>query len=311
MNHDMKEVYAMAYNDELNTKNIKSVIEWSKDVPQYAKDFISDKMNVVSSNTLRIYTNNLNTFWSWLSSQQCNNSLSCLLNITHDDANAFIDELQNNKGFATATVLSIISTISSLYDYLVANEYTHDNPFKNVKRPKNDKLPSRILTADELKQIYNVAETGINMPKRFLSQELTHGTYARNLAIMTLLTRTDLKVSEITSINVADINLDKGILVVTKSNGSIISLQLSNETQKLFKKCLNMRIVMGVSENETALFVASQGQNKHKRISSQTIDGLVKKYAAAAGINDYELINPNTFRRTFITLSGGDNYERI
>lgn len=301
----------MSYNDELNTKNIKSIIEWSMDVPQYAKDFVKDKMDTVSSNTLRIYANNLDTFWSWMELQGYDKSLSSMSEITRNDVERFIKNMQDVNNFATATILSVISTISSVYDYLVTNEYVLQNPFSEIKRPKNEKAQSRILTKSELEQIYVAAETGQNMPKRFLAQELTHGTYARNLSIMTLLVRTNLKVSEITSLNVSDVNLDSGILTVNRSNSTTDIIPLTVETQKLFKKCLNMRIVMGVPDNEPALFVASQGKNKHKRISSQTIDGLVKKYAAAAGIPDAELINPNVFRRTFISTMDGNNYEGI
>jgi site-specific recombinase XerD len=54
------------------------------------------------------------------------------------------------------------------------------------------------------------------------------------------------------------------------------------------------------------LFIASQGKNKNKRISAQTVDGLIKRYAIASGIKNADRLSPNKLRQMKF-LEGGDS----
>jgi len=286
----------MTYNDKRDLKNNIMVMTWYKDVPVYASSFIKNKSKKTAGNTLRIYINNINIFWNWCSKNGYDNSLKSIDNITEHEVTLFINDIISR--FATPTVLSIISTLSSLYSYLLSTGDVSENPFSKVERPRQIKEEPKYLSDEDKESLLRVVTKGENMPKRFLSQELTHGTRARNIAMTKLLLTTGIKASELVSLNISDINFNLHTLAIHIPKNKIKLIKLESDVELSIKECMYMRTALGVVSDEQALFTASQGRNKGKRISIQTVDGLIKKYAVAAGLPNADKMNPNKLKQS-------------
>lgn len=151
---------------------------------------------------------------------------------------------------------------------------------------------NNVLTHDEYERFMHVLNTGDNLPNRFLSQEISQGNRYRNQSIIRLLLITDLKVSEIVSLNKSNVSLSSSTIHIkrnTKKNNKTIIFDIDEETMNCIRANIKMQNVLGVPCDENALFVLSQGKNKHKRITSQTINSLIMKYANAAHIDSSKL----------------------
>ena len=116
---------------------------------------------------------------------------------------------------------------------------------------------------------------------------------------MLLLIESGMKVSDILALNVHDVSFHSKCIFFRKQSKTNV-MNLTPEMINILKRCIDMRIVVGVPSDEPALFTASQGKNKHKRISIQTVDSLVKRYAEAAGIQNAKSWNPNRLRASYI-----------
>lgn len=284
----------MTYNKDRDLKNLHAINIWKTDAPSYAISFIDMKSSTTSVNTLRIYINNINVFWRWLNQHKINNSLDSMRSLTIELCQEFIDEMSSKS--AVSTVLSMISTLSSLFNYLIEDGHVFDNPFNHIERPKLQKAEPFRLTNDEKCALMHVINTGENMSKRFIAQELSHGTRYRNQAIVKILIETGIKVSELVSLDIDDVNIFNRTLSIKNDNG-VKFATVSQDTMSTIKDCMDMRCLFSIPSDERALFIASQGKNKNKRISTQTVDGLVKKYAIAANIKNVDKLSPNKFRQ--------------
>lgn len=273
------------------TVNSKAISSWLSTLPDYAVDFIRHKMFYNSTNTIRIYISNIHVFWDWLNNIGYDNSLNAMSTVDETMCNSFLSYLVDKRNFSISTISSVFSTINSLYDFMVSHKYATSNPLANIERPKQEKVKHSGLTNDEKIRFLHVVSSGENMPKRFISQELTHGTHARNVAIARLLIDANIKISELVSLNVEDVDFRSHCIIL---NGK--EIPISSDTESAIQEYLDIRIALCIPSSERSLFLASQGRNKDKRISIQTVDTLIKKYAFAAGIiSDF---SPNKLRYT-------------
>lgn len=284
----------------MSDKNVRDSIVvqmWCDSAPEYAKSFIKFKEKTVAVGTLRIYTNNISIFWKWLETKGLTNSLSDMCLLTEDLSKEFIDYILNE--FTVSTTLSIISTVSSLYNDFVINKHMCVNPFSMIKRPKPEREETECLTDDELKSLLHVINTNENMSKRFIAQEVSHCTRYRNQSIAKILIDTCIKSSELIALNTNDVNISNNALRINKQNGSNI-VHVKPDTMRTLKQWLDMRRLFDINPDEKALFIASQGRNKNERISPQTVDFLIKNYALAAGINNSNKFSPNKLRNALL-----------
>ena len=179
-------------------KSMKDNMNYNSDVSNFFV-FVKKQKNY-SSNTVKNYEIDIKEFFNYLSSQ-------CLeyKDITYDDITGYL-VLLNENDLASATISRKLSSLRSFYKYLYNNGIINENPMKFVSSPKKEKKLPRYLTIDELKQIFSVPN--INTP---LGQ--------RDRLILEVLYSTGLRVSELVSLKLDDIDFDgKEIRVLGKGN---------------------------------------------------------------------------------------------
>lgn len=198
-----------------------------------------------------------------------------------------------------------LCSLRSFYNYLFKNKYIEGNLAELVPLPKlRDKAILR-LEPDEVARMLDLAESGDGFEAR--QKKYTAHTRVRDVAILTLLLGTGIRVSECVGINLSDVNFDENAFLVTRKGGKQMILYFSDEVAKaLASYIIERKTVTPLEGHEEALFLSLQ----RRRITQRAIENLVKKYASVAAPLKPK-ISPHKLRSTYGTelyRSTGDIY---
>lgn len=172
--------------------DIKKVLE------EYLEDFekyLENEKNY-SKHTILNYNNDVEEFFNFLKSED----LESLEQINYSFARYYLTEL-HKKGFSKSSIARKISSLRSFFRYMHREEYVEDNPFKLVSIPKQDKKVPKFIYFDEILNIIGSIDNFTLLGKR-------------DLAIVEILYGTGLRVSEICSIKISDIDFPNEMLLV-------------------------------------------------------------------------------------------------
>ncbi len=238
-----------------------------------------------SPHTLRAYKKDLEEFF-----QFANTEPEKVEPIT---IRGFVSE-QILKGKAKNTVARKLSSIRSFFSYLYSEGIIEINPARVVSSVKNIKPLPKFLTVDDaFKMIDSVSDDD------FISQ--------RDKAILEFLYGCGIRVSELCSLNLDDIDLREGLIKVRGKGNKERIVPIGQKAKDAVKKYLAMRQVLRIKKrlksDETPLFINNRGS----RISDRQVRRIVQKYAKAIGIS--EKIGPHTLRHTFashLLMEGAD-----
>lgn len=228
-----------------------------------------------SANTVASYIRDLKQFDRYV----CENLDSSLEQVTAEQATVYFAWLTNN-GKSSATVTRSLASIKSFYGYLVANRYTDVNPAKAIHLAKVEKKLPQILTGREVELL--LEQPQCTDPKGF-----------RDKAMLELLYATGIRVSELISLNVEDVNLPAGF-IRCESGGKSRMIPLYPAAVKAIQTYLTqIRPSMIADPGEEALFVNLSGE----RMSRQGFWKIIKHYQQTANIQ--KDITPHTLRHSF------------
>ena len=188
-----------------------------------------------------------------------------------------------------------ISALRSFYAYYYRREMIETNPTVLIDVPKiHDKSIIRLDT-DEVALLLDYIEhcgDQLTGQKRVYYEK----TKERDLAIVTLLLGTGIRVSECVGLDVEDVDFKNNGIKVTRKGGNEMVVYFGHEVEKALKKYLEVRKnIVPVAGHEHALFYSTQ----RKRIGIQAVENLVKKYAGA--ITTTKKITPHKLRSTYGT----------
>lgn len=207
----------------------------------------------------------------------------------YDDSSIIIPYSNNNTGKARK-----LSTLRSFYKYLFKKGIIKTNPALLVDMPRINEKPITRLEVNEVVDLLDLVEKGENLTK---TQKRYHKfTKNRDLAILTLLLGTGIRVSECVGLNIADFDFSVNGFKVTRKGGNQVVLYFSNEVADTLQKYLDERITLTPKAgHEDALFLSLQ----NKRLSISSIQKLVKKYTKK--ISPLKEISPHKLRSTYGT----------
>ncbi|XME01227.1 site-specific tyrosine recombinase XerD [Lachnospiraceae bacterium C1.1] len=199
--------------------------------------------------------------------------------ITETDLSLFVLDLEN-KNFTAATVSRNIASVKAFFHYLVKEGAINYSPAENLRAPKIEKKIPTIMTQDEVIRL-------LEAPKGDSPKEI------RDRAMLELLYATGMRVSELISLNVTDVNLGMGYIDCHDANRDRV-IPFGSEAQNALAAYLSgSRDVMVRDANEKTLFVNCSGV----AMSRQGFWKLIKYYAKKAGIEAE--ITPHTLRHSF------------
>ena len=208
-----------------------------------------------------------------------NRGISDVSEITKDDLEAYVADLEAKK-FAPATISRNIASIKAFYHYLVKEGAVSEDISEDLKAPKIEKKIPEILTMDEVVRL-------LNQPKGDSPKEI------RDKAMLELLYATGIRVSELITLKVSDVNMQMGYIVCKDSNKERI-IPFGREAKNALLKYLDKaRDIMIGSSGGDVLFGNCSGQ----AMSRQGFWKLIKYYAKKADIQSD--ITPHTLRHSF------------
>ena len=257
-----------------------------KQIKQFL-DFLQNEKRV-SNNTLQSYSRDIHQFENYLSQNHIN-----YVKVDNKKINEYLKHLQNLKK-KTSTISRNLASIRSFYQYLIRVKKIKHDPTENIQSPKVEKRVPSVLTAEEVEKL-------LSQPK---DVDLK-GT--RDKAMLEVAYATGMRVTEIISLNVEDVNLEEGF-ISCKAENKQRNIPLGSISIAALKEYIEeARPIMIKDENETSLFVNVNG----KRLTRQGFWKIVKFYKEQAHIQ--KDITPHILRHSFAThlLQNGADLKAI
>ncbi len=191
----------------------------------------------------------------------------------------------NEKQYSKSTIARKLATLRSFYKFMVKRNMVGSNPVTAIRTPKQEKKLPRFLEYEEVKRLLETPPTN-------------NWLGARDRAILEVLYSTGIRVSELVSLNMDDIDfLGEVIHVRGKGKKERIAPVSSSALQAIqrYMEYKNKRAQNNPNFDPKVLFV-----NKHgKRLSTRSVRRKMDKYLRMAGLDPS--ISPHTLRHSFAT----------
>ncbi|HZA24560.1 MAG TPA: site-specific tyrosine recombinase XerD [Dehalococcoidia bacterium] len=240
-----------------------------------------------SRNTLEAYRNDLGQFQEFTRGRLNGTSSGAHpwqavdLNLL----NEYITDLRGRKGYRETTTARKVAALKSFFSFLVMNGEIDEDPTESLGSPRVGRTLPRCLSEDEVARLLDEAsKTGTPESQR-------------DATILELLYATGLRVSELVSLNVQDIDLQESyVRCWGKGSRERIAYLYPKALAELKEYLAGARVaLLGARKNEQALFVNHRGE----RLTRQWVWNILKSYSKKAGID--ERITPHTLRHSFAT----------
>ncbi len=186
-----------------------------------------------------------------------------------------------------------LAAIRSMVKYFEKKQIIRYNPTASVDTPKLREKEIIRLDGDEIETMMDVVDTGSGLSER--QQKYQENTRVRDLAIVSLLLGTGIRVSELVGIDIDDVNFDDLSFVVQRKGGARVILYFSEEVAGYLYDYYSIRIADASLKDEPALFLSLQ----KRRITTRAVENIIKKYSLVA--TPLKHITPHKLRSTFGT----------
>lgn len=302
------------YHKELKIKETQLLREVQQDLPPFLQEFFRGISQTTSTKTRLAYAYDLRVFFRYLYEEHDklggiaaqNLQVTDLNQITSEDIDCFLEYLSyyvhsNSENPAQQTQhhneekgkSRKLASIRSMFKYFYKKGKLSGNPATLVDTPKIHEKKITRLDVNEMANFLDAVESGEYLTDR---QKARHEkTKKRDLALITLLLGTGMRVSECVGINRKDLDFQNHAVKVLRKGGNEVMLYFGEEVAEALSDYLEERNQTITKEDgEDALFLSSQG----KRISVRAVQNLVKKYAHGVTAKN---ISPHKLRSTYGT----------
>ena len=250
-------------------------------------DFLENEKKA-SNNTLQSYKRDIKQYENYLETNG-----KAYNEITNKDMKEYIEHLKE-IGKKPSTISRNIASIGSFYQYQVKNKVIAEDPTEGIQSPKVEKRVPSILTSNEVSLL-------LEQPKNSDLKGI------RDKAMLEFAYATGMRVTEIISLNVEDVNLEEGY-VQCKTGNKNRNIPIGNLSLKALKEYVNnARNVLIKKDDTKALFVNVNGT----RLTRQGFWKIIKYYKEQAHIA--KDITPHVLRHSFAThlLQNGADLKAI
>ena len=282
----------LTYHEQVKVDNTLRMREILKTMPDFARDYFRAIEPTTSTRTRISYAYDIRVFFQFLleenpalrGKEMTDISLDILDKIKPVDIEEYLEYL---KGKMVA--------LRGFYAYFFKREMIKTNPTVLVDMPKiHDKAIVRLdsdETASLLDYIEHAGDSLSGQKKAYWEK-----TKLRDLALVTLLLGTGIRVSECVGLDIGDVDFKNNGIKVVRKGGNEMVVYFGDEVEKALRDYLEERLgITPVAGNENALFLSTQ----RKRIGVQAVENLVKKYARE--ITTTKKITPHKLRSTYGT----------
>lgn len=296
------------YHDQVNIDNAIKLRHLEEGLPKFCQYFFRGIETTTSSRTRIAYAYDLRVFFEFLVTS--NPSLKCTpitaikLEILDQIKAIDIEEYLNYLSYYKSEDRERLNTengkkrklvcLRSFYNYYYKKEMITTNPASLINVPKlHDKAIIR-LDIDEVVKLLDEVESAENMTK---TQQRYHDkTKLRDLALMTLLLGTGIRVSECVGLDMNDVDFENNGIKIRRKGGYEVIVYFGEEVRAALLTYLAERNKVVPSDGHAnALFLSMQ----MKRLNVRSVENLVKKYASI--VTKLKKITPHKLRSTYGT----------
>ncbi len=296
------------YHDQVNIDNTKKLRVLEEGLPKFCRMFFRGIETTTSSRTRIAYAYDLGVFFEFLvqSNPSLKNTkvtdikLEILDQIKAIDIEEYLDYLTYYKSEGGERLNAEngkkrkLVSLRSFYNYFYKKEMITTNPASLLSVPKLHEKAIIRLEIDEVAKLLDEVEKGENMTKT--QQKFHEKTKIRDLALMTLLLGTGIRVSECVGLDINDVDFDNNGIKIRRKGGYEVVVYFGEEVRQALLTYLEERRKIVPAEGHTnALFLSMQ----QKRINVRSVENLVKKYASI--VTKLKKITPHKLRSTYGT----------
>ena len=201
-----------------------------------------------------------------------------LINLDGNDVRSFL----LNIDATPRTKAHYLTVLNSFYKYLIFMDKLYINPCDGIKSPKLEKKLPTYLTSEEVDKLLNM--------------RLTKPVDYRNKAMLELIYATGARISEITNLELNQIDYDECVIRVTGKGKKDRIIPFGDTASKTLKEYIEVyRVFLIKNDTCNYVFINKNGS----KISRQMIFKILKSLAKKAGIK--KEISPHTLRHSFAT----------
>ena len=297
-----------SYHDQVNKENIEKMRAVLQELPKFCKQFFRGIENTTSTRTRLGYALDLRIFFEFI--QQNNNSLrrtpireyplSLLDQLGREDIEEYLDYLElyykDDKEYRNDErgKSRKLASLRSMYHYFYTSELIEKDVAALVPMPKLHEKEIIRLDPDEVATLLELVENGEELTET--EKRYHRVTKTRDLALLTLLLGTGIRVSECVGLNLNDVDFKNGGIRIVRKGGYEAVVYFGKEVEDALLDYWDERThKTAATGHEDALFLSMQ----NKRISVRAVEKLVKKYASK--VTSLKKITPHKLRSTYGT----------
>lgn len=296
------------YHDEQNKQNVLKMRAVLETLPSFCKTFFRGIEEYTSARTRLAYAYDIRLFFEYIHEQNAVYSrmdikdfpLSILNELTRMDIEEYLEymslyqkdgrDITNDERGKSRK----LAALRSFYNYFYRSEMIGTNPAALVAMPKLHEKEIIRLEPNEVAMLLDQVEDGTKLTKKEL--EYHKKTKVRDVALLTLLLGTGIRVSECVGLDINDVNFDVCGIKIRRKGGYEAIVYFGDEVETALLDYLEKREHMiPVEGHENALFLSMQ----NRRITVRAVENLVKKYASR--VTTLKKITPHKLRSTYGT----------
>jgi len=239
-------------------------------------DYLNNERKL-SKNTLESYSRDLRKFHAYLEE----NKIESFSEVSDNTVLTYQLHLQN-LGRSAATVSRNLATLRTFFGYLLDEGLITKNPTRKLVSPKAERKMPKVLTLEEVDCL-------LNQP------DIMSETGKRDRAMLELLYASGIRVTEMVSLDLDDVNIDIGYIRCKNERTKDRIIPIGKMAKDAVSNYMDLSREKLAKDETTALFVNYYG----KRLTRQGFWKIVKRYTQMAGID--KPITPHTLRHSFAT----------
>lgn len=297
-----------AYYENVNIKNEVKLRKLLAALPPFCKQFFIAIEGTTSSRTRIAYAYDIGCFFDYLHTVNpiCAKMeitafpITLLDEVTPMDIEEYLSYLKYYEKDGVEHTNSErglkrkLSSLRSFYHYYYKHDLIKNDPTMKVDMPQiHDKNIVR-LDVDEVVKLLDEVESGENLTER--QRKYHEKTRTRDLAMMTLMLGTGIRVSECVGLDMDDVDFKNNGIKVHRKGGAEVVVYFGEEVRNaLMEYMVERQKITAADGSTTALFLSMQ----NKRINVRSVENLVKKYSKL--VTSLKHITPHKLRSTYGT----------
>ena len=296
------------YHEEEEIRNVILMRNILSELPQYVSSYFRSIEYSKAPRTRLGYARDLKVFYDFLCEKNsalqekkpADITLDIIDHLEAEDIEEYMDYLkfyekdgQQFTNSENALKRKLVS-LRGFFMYLYKNKKIHSNPVSLVDLPKIHEKAIVRMEANEVAQFLDKVEYGNKLTNH--QQAYHEKSKKRDLALLTLMLGTGIRVSECVGLDINDVDFDFDRIKIVRKGGNEAYVYFGSEAKKALLEYLDERKnIIAVDGHENALFLSSH----RKRISVRSVENMVKKYASVT--TPSKKITPHKLRSTYGT----------